>query len=93
MFGSLKRLKNSIGMTDLTARNLKPEDTEHKSDKKFILALIIVGAFLVYTLVRAFYDPVMQSQIKRLKISAFDIGVFVGSVIGYFIIKRRRRNR
>ena len=88
MFGSLKRLKNSIGMTDFTARNVNSDDAEHKSDKKFILALIIIGAFLIYTLIRAFCDPEMQSQIKMLKISAFDIGVFAGSLIGYFIIKK-----
>lgn len=90
MFGSIKRLKNNIGMTDLSARKSKLKNAEYKIDKKFILALIILGAFLIYTFVRAFYDPVMQSQIKRIKLSTFDLGVFMSSMFGYFMIKSRR---
>lgn len=90
MFGSFKRMKNSIGRVDLSEMQEKHDD-EQKSDKKFILAICIISIFVLVTIIRAFYDPVTQTQLKNLKVSLFDIVLFTAAVITYFILKKRGR--
>ncbi|MBR1384195.1 MAG: hypothetical protein IJ555_10390 [Ruminococcus sp.] len=90
MFGSFKRMKNSIGRVDLSEMQEK-HDREPKGDKKFILAVSIISIFALVTIIRAFYDPVTQTQIKNLKVSLFDILSFSAAVIAYFVLKKRGR--
>ena len=90
MFGSFKRMKNSIGRVDLSAMQERHDD-EQKSDKKFILAIAIIAIFVLVTVIRAFYDPVTQTQLKNLKVSLFDILSFTAAVIAYFVLKKRGR--
>ena len=90
MFGSFKRMKNSIGRVDLSEMQEK-NDSEPKGDKKFILAICIISIFVLVTVIRAFYDPVTQTQLKNLKVSLFDILSFTAAVIAYFVLKKRGR--
>lgn|GEM_PF-5140861 len=90
MFGSFKRMKNSIGRVDLSEMQDK-HDGEPKGDKKFILAICIISIFVLVTFIRAIYDPVTQTQLKNLKVSLFDILSFTAAVIAYFVLKKRGR--
>ena len=92
MFGSFKRIGRSIRMTDFSeaqkAQSNKNAD-EHGLDKRFIIAIIIISALVLITIIRAFYDPVTRTQLKNLKISLFDILSFTAAVIAYFVFKKR----
>ena len=90
MFGSFKRMKNSIGRVDLSEMQERHDD-EKKSDKNFILAIAIIAILVLVTVIRAFYDPVTQTQLKNLKVSLFDILSFTAAVIAYFVLKKRGR--
>lgn len=89
MFGALKRIRNSIGMTDLSANNYAGEDSESKRDKKFIIAVIILAVSAFVTLVRAFYDPAVLEDLKKIEISVLDIILLTAAVIGSYIVKKR----
>lgn len=65
--------------------------SEPKKDRAFIIILLFFSAIIIFTLVRASYDKVMQEQLKNLKISAFDIITFSAAMAGYFITKKRRK--
>ena len=86
MFGNLRRLGKTIRMTKPPA-----DQSEPKGDTAFILALIILGTLAVITVVKAFYDPFTRQQLKNLRLSAFDIIAFTGTVIGYFVLRKRRK--
>ena len=90
MFGNLKRLKKNLSMTK-PPEDLNQNNGETKGDTAFILAIIILGTLAVITVVKAFYDPVTRQQLKNIKLSAFDIIAFAGAVIGYFVLRKRRK--
>ncbi|MCR5141892.1 MAG: hypothetical protein K6C68_05105 [Ruminococcus sp.] len=89
MFGNFKRMKNGISRIDITAMHDKHED--EKPDKKFILAVIILSVLALVTLIRAFYDSTTRAQLLNLKISVFDIIVFIFAVVGYIFLRKRGR--
>ena len=86
MFGSLKRLRNSLKMTDLSSRQ-ESQESDKSKDHRVVAAMLAVTVIL--TLVKATYDPVTQEELKSLKISAFDVILFLTAVVGYFVLKKR----
>ena len=65
--------------------------SEHKTDKAFLFIIAFFVVIFVFTLIKAVHDPLAAQQIKKLKISAFDILVFLTAATGYYIAKKRRK--
>lgn len=89
MFGSIKRFKRSIGMTDFSVMQERREKNEPKDRRAIFIIMIMLAVVIVVTVIRATYDPVTQAQLRNLKVSALDIAMFIAAVTGYFVIKRR----
>ena len=89
MFGSLKRLRNSLKMTDLSSRQESQESDKGKDNRAVIIIAAMLAVTVILTLVKATYDPITQAELKSLKISAFDVILFLTAVVGYFVIKKR----
>ena len=83
MFGSFKRLPRSM----VSER----KDPEPKKDKAFIIVLLFFAAIIIFSLICGRNYDVTKEQIRNLKISAFDILVFLTAAAGYYIAKKRRK--
>ena len=66
------------------------ESDEGKDHRAVIIIAAMLAVTVILTLVKATYDPVTQAELKSLKISAFDVILFLTAVIGYFVMKKRK---
>ncbi len=71
------------------AHSKKNKDTDPISDKSFFIILALFLVIILYSIIKAQFDPYTASQVRKLHISAFDVSVLAISVIGYFVFKGR----
>ena len=72
-----------------SSRQESQESDKGKDNRAVIIIAAMLAVTVILTLVKAAYDPVTQAELKSLKISAFDVILFLTAVVGYFVMKKR----